>query len=81
MGFELTTLGTDCTGSYKSNYHMIMTTTRAGFRWREALGYSTSEAPPKATTLATRGRWKSIVNNISETDNIPTKRGTSRCDL
>jgi hypothetical protein len=32
MGFELTTLvviGTDCMGSYKSNYHtyMIMTTT------------------------------------------------------
>jgi len=30
VGFELTTLvlmGTDCIGSYKSNYHMIMTTT------------------------------------------------------
>jgi len=30
MGFKLTTLvviGTDCTGSYKSNYHMIMITT------------------------------------------------------
>ena len=29
-GFELTTLvviGTDCIGRYKSNYHMIMTTT------------------------------------------------------
>jgi len=26
-GFELTTLGTDCTGSYKSNYHTITTTT------------------------------------------------------
>jgi hypothetical protein len=29
MGFELTTLvviGTDCRGSCKSNYHMIMTT-------------------------------------------------------
>ena len=30
VGFELTTLvliGTDCIGSYKSNYHAIMTTT------------------------------------------------------
>ena len=30
MRFELTTLvviGTDCIGSYKSNYHTIMTTT------------------------------------------------------
>ena len=30
MGFELSTLvviGTDCTGSYKSNYHTITTTT------------------------------------------------------
>jgi hypothetical protein len=27
MGFELTlvVMGTDCIGSYKSNYHMIMT--------------------------------------------------------
>ena len=30
VGFELTTLvviGTDCIGSYKANYHMIMATT------------------------------------------------------
>jgi len=31
---------------------------------RGPIGYSTSEAPPKATTLATRGRWKSILNKI-----------------
>jgi hypothetical protein len=31
---------------------------------REALGYSRNEAPPKATTFATRGRWKSILNKI-----------------
>ena len=41
-GFELTTLvviGTDCIGSYKSNYHTIMTTTapvclNIGISWR-----------------------------------------------
>ena len=36
-GFELTTLemiGTDCIGSHKSNYHMIMTTTTPSlYRW------------------------------------------------
>jgi hypothetical protein len=33
-GFKLTTLvvmGTDCTGSYKSNYHTIRTTTAPNF--------------------------------------------------
>jgi len=34
--FKLTTLvviGTDCTGSWKSNYHMIMTRTTPTSRW------------------------------------------------
>jgi hypothetical protein len=35
MGFELTTLvviGTDCIGSYKSNYHTITTTATPGYQ-------------------------------------------------
>ena len=40
MGFELTTLvmiGTDCTGSYKSNYHTITTTTAPAVKLRTAI--------------------------------------------
>jgi hypothetical protein len=36
MGFELTTvmvIGTDCTGSYKSNHHTIMTTNSPSKYW------------------------------------------------
>jgi hypothetical protein len=42
--FELTTLvviGTDCTGSYKSNYYMIMTTTAPGKVWRKSVSSKT----------------------------------------
>ena len=50
-GFELTTLGTDCIGSYKSNYHTIMTTTAPEFyashiySWQYKCCYMHSTSP------------------------------------
>jgi hypothetical protein len=52
VGFELTTLvviGTDCIGSYKYNYHMIMTITAI-----LSLEVVSVPAPNKSNTTASR---------------------------
>ena len=58
MGFELKTLvviGTDCTGSCKSNYHMIMTTAAPTGEGSQELAHRTVQHVPRL--------WKAIVEN------------------